>query len=79
MLQRRRNTKAARKFLERALKKTRQIPRVLIADKLKSTRSARRDILPQTQFRAHKALNNRCENSHQPTRKERQMRKFKDS
>jgi putative transposase len=79
LLQKRRNAKAAKRFLLRALKRTRVAPRVLVADKLKSTRSARRAILPNTEFRAHKGLNNVCENSHQPTRnKERQMRKFKD-
>ena len=79
LLQKRRNAKAARRFLLKALKRVGVPPRVLIADKLKSTRSARRDVLPTSEFRAHKGLNNICENSHQPTRnKERQTRKFKD-
>jgi putative transposase len=65
--------------LLKALKRVGVPPRVLIADKLKSTRSARRDVLPTSEFRAHKSLNNICENSHQPTRnKERKTRKFKD-
>ena len=41
---------------------------------------AKRVLLPNTEHRCHKRLNNRIENSHQPTReKERQMRKFKAS
>jgi putative transposase len=35
-------------------------------------------VLPQTEHRQHKGLNNRAENSHQPTRqRERRMRRFK--
>ena len=40
LLQKRRNAKAAKRFLSRALKRTGMAPRVLVADKLKSTRSA---------------------------------------
>jgi putative transposase len=50
----------------------------MITDKLKSYKAAKKTILKSTEHRSHKRLNNRCENSHQPTReKERQMRKFK--
>jgi putative transposase len=79
LLQKHRNPKAAKRFLLRDLKRTGVTPRVLVADKLKSARSARRAILPNTEFRAHKILNNVYENSHQSTRnKERQKRNFKD-
>jgi putative transposase len=55
-----------------------EAPRVLITDKLKSYGKAKRILLPNTEHRCHKRLNNRIENSHQMTReKERQMRKFK--
>ena len=55
------------------------VPRVVITDKLASYGAAMRDILPSVEHRRHKGLNNRAENSHQPTReRERRMRRFKD-
>ncbi len=54
------------------------MPRVLITDKLASYSAAARDVLPGVEHRRHKGLNNRAENSHQPTReRERRMRRFK--
>jgi len=39
---------------------------------------AKREALPSVEHRQHKRLNNRAENSHQPTReRERRMRRFK--
>ena len=39
---------------------------------------AKREIMPTVEHRQHKGLNNRAENSHQPTRRrERQMKRFK--
>jgi DDE domain len=56
------------------------VPRVIITDKLKSYRAAKREILPGVEHRQHKRLNNRAENSHQPTRlREKKMRKFKSA
>jgi putative transposase len=53
------------------------VPRVIITDKLPSY-GAKKEILPGVEHRQHKGLNNRAENSHQPTRQqEKQMRKFK--
>jgi putative transposase len=53
---------------------------VLITDKLKSYGAAKREILPGVEHRQHKGLNNRAENSHQPTRlREKKMRKFKSA
>ncbi|WP_244422645.1 DDE-type integrase/transposase/recombinase [Ktedonobacter racemifer] len=53
------------------------IPRVIITDKLKSYSAAKHEILPGVEHRQHKRLNNRAENSHQPTRRrEKKMRKF---
>src|SRR5205823_15101215 len=53
-------------------------PRVVITDKLASSPPALRRVLPKTEHRRHKGLNNRAENSHQPTRqRERAMRRFK--
>jgi putative transposase len=52
--------------------------RVLITDKLKSYSAAKRQILPGVEHRQHKGLNNRAENSPQPTRRrERIMKRFK--
>src|SRR5262249_11651246 len=40
--------------------------------------AAKREIMPGIEHRQHKGLNNRAENSHQPTRRrERQMKQFK--
>ena len=50
----------------------------MITDKLASYRAAKREIIPGVKHRQHKGLNNRAENSHQPTRRrERQMKRFK--
>lgn len=78
LLQRRRNTKAAKRFFQRILKKYYFTPRLMITDKLRSYKAAKRSILKSTEHRSHKRLNNRIERSHQNTRlRERQMRKFK--
>jgi putative transposase len=53
---------------------------VIITDKLKSYAAAKREILPGVEHRQHKGLNNRAENSHQPTRlREKKMRRFKSA
>src|SRR6476660_7159798 len=55
------------------------MPRVLITDKLKSYGAATRAILPSVQHRQHRYLNNRAENSPQPTgQRERRMQRFQD-
>jgi transposase-like protein len=51
------------------LKKQGRAPRVLITDKLKSYAAAKREIMPGAEHRQHKGLNNRAENSYQPTRR----------
>jgi putative transposase len=54
------------------------VPRVIITDKLKSYGAAKREILPGVEHRQSRYLNNRCENSHRPTRqRERRMQGFK--
>jgi putative transposase len=40
---------------------------VLITDKLKSYGAAKREILSSVEHRQHRYLNNRAENSHQPS------------
>ena len=52
----------------------------MISDKLASYGAAKREIMPGIEHRQHKGLNNRAENSHQPTRRrERQMKQFKSA
>ena len=49
-----------------------------ILDKLASYPAAKKELMPGVEHRRHKGLNNRAENSHQPTRRrERQMKRFK--
>jgi putative transposase len=69
LVQSRRNTKAAKRLMRKLLKGQGQSPRVMITDKLRSYRAAKRDIMPGVEHRSHKGLNNRAENSHQPTRR----------
>jgi putative transposase len=68
LVQRRRDKHAAKKFFRKRLKSLTYVPRVLITDKLKSYGAAKRDLLPSVEHRQHCYLNNRAENSHQPTR-----------
>ncbi len=78
--QSRRNTHAAKRFFRKLLKGLQYVPRVIITDKLKSYGAAKREILPGVEHRQHKGLNNRAENSHQPTRlREKKMRRFKSA
>jgi len=78
LLQSRRNKAAAKKFFRKLLKGCQYVPRVLITDKLASYGAAKQEVLPSVEHRQHKRLNNRAENSHQPTRqRERVMRRFK--
>ena len=78
LVQSRRNKQAAKKFFKKRLKGLRYVPRVLITDKLKSYAAAKREVMPGVAHRQHRYLNNRCENSHRPTReRERRMPRFK--
>lgn len=53
-------------------------PRVIVTDKLRSYQKPIKQMSPDTEHRRHKGLNNRAENSHQPTRrKEKCLIKFK--
>jgi putative transposase len=74
----RRNTAAARRFFRKLLKTTASVPRVVITDKLRSYGAALREVMPSVEHRSAKYLNNRAENSHQPTRqRERAMKGFR--
>jgi putative transposase len=78
LVQSQRDKAAAKKFFRKLLKGLTYVPRVIITDKLKSYGAAKRDILPGVEHRQHRYLNNRAENSHQPTRqRERRMQGFK--
>lgn len=80
LVQSRRNTKAATRLMQKLLKQQGTAPRVMITDKLRSYEAAKRKIMPGVEQRSHKGLNNRAENSHQPTRRrERIMKRFKSS
>ena len=68
LVQSRRNKKAAKRFFRKLLKGLQDVPRVIITDKLKSYGAAKAEIMPGVEHRQHKGLNNRAENSHQPTR-----------
>jgi putative transposase len=77
LVQRRRNKRAAKKFFRKLLKGLSYVPRVIITDQLKSYGAAKREFLPGVEHRQHRYLNNRAENSHQPTRqRERRMQRF---
>jgi putative transposase len=78
LVQSRRNKKAAKRFFRKLLKGCRYVPRVIITDKLASYGAAKREVLPSVEHRQHRYLNNRAENSRQPTRqRERRMQGFK--
>jgi putative transposase len=78
LVQGRRDKKAAKRFFRKLLKGLAYVPRVIITDQLKSYGAALREILPSVDHRQHRYLNNRAENSHQPTRqRERRMQGFK--
>jgi putative transposase len=80
LVQSRRDAKAAKRLLRKLLKKQVRAPRVIVTDKLKSYAAAKRTIMPGVEHRQHKGVNNRAENSHQPTRRrERQMKRFKSA
>ena len=80
LVQRRRDTRAAQRLMKRLLKSAIIPPRVMITDKLRSYGAARAKMGLQVEHRQHKGLNNRAENSHQPTRRrERIMKQFKSA
>ena len=68
LVQSRRNSNAAKQFFGKLLKGLHYVPRVINTDKLAGCQVAHRDILASVEHRRSKYLNNRAENSHQPTR-----------
>ena len=74
----RRDRKAALKFLKRAMKRYGQ-PKVIVTDRLRSYRTAMNVIGNAADQECGRWLNNRAENSHQPfRRREGGMSKFRD-
>ena len=80
LVQSRRDQRAAKRLLRKLLKRQGRAPRVMITDKLASYSAAKREVMPGVEHRRRKGLNNRAENSHQPTRRrERQRKRFKSA
>jgi putative transposase len=78
LMQQHRDTQAAKRFFRKLLKQQGFVPRVIVTDKLKSYEAVQKHMLKSVEHRQHKGLNNRAENSHQPTRtRARRMRRFK--
>ena len=80
LVQRRRDRMAAKQFFRKLLKGLTYVPRVIVTDQLRSYGAALREFLPGVEHRQHRYLNNRAENSHQPTRqREGRMQRFKSA
>jgi putative transposase len=80
LVQSRRDAKAAKRFFRKLLTGLQYVPRVLVTDKLASYGVAHREMMGSVTHRKSKYLNNRAENSHQPTRqRERAMKRFKSA
>jgi len=83
LLQKRCDKAAAKRFLKRLLRLN-PVPRKIVTDQLRSYPAAKADIpalahVKHVFVKAAARLNNRAENSHQPTReRERRMRGFHD-
>jgi putative transposase len=77
-LQKRRDSKAAKRFFKKLLKTHRNEPRKIVTDKLRSYGVAHRELIPDSIHDNSQYANNRAELFHQPTRvRERGMRRFK--
>ena len=74
----RRDRRAALKFLKRAMKRYGR-PELIVTDRLRSYGAAMKDIGVEDRQRCGRWLNNRAENSHQPfRRREGAMARFRD-
>ena len=67
LVQSRRNKRAAKKFFRKLLKGLQYVPRAIITDKLRSYAAAKVEVMPSVEHQQQGRLNNRAENSHQPT------------
>ena len=78
LVQSRRDARSAERLLRKLMKRQECVPRVMITDKPRSYGAAARVIMAGVEHRQHKGLDNRAENSHQPTRRrEGIMKRFK--
>jgi len=83
LLQKRRDRAAAKRFFKHLIRSC-PVPRKIVTDQLRSYPAAKADILELANVKhvfvkAAARVNNRAENSHQPTReRERRMRGFRD-
>ncbi len=83
LLQKRRDKAAAKRLFQRVLRSN-PVPRKIVTDQLRSYPAAKADIpelanVKHVFVKASAGVNNRAENSHQPTReRERRMRGFRD-
>ena len=78
LVQKRRNTGAAKSFFRKLLKGLQYVPNRLVTDKLRSYGAAHRVSMPSVHHCTTQYANNRAEVSHQPTRqREHHMRRFK--
>jgi DDE superfamily endonuclease len=78
LVQRRRDKAAAVKLMRKLLKKQGFAPDVLVTDKLRSYGAAKSAMGLSARHEQGLRMNNRAENSHQPTRRrERKMQRFK--
>jgi putative transposase len=83
LVQKRRDKAAAKRFFKRVLRSS-PVPRKIVTDQLRSYPAAKAEIpelanVKHVFVKAAARLNNRAENSHQPTReRERRMRGFRD-
>jgi putative transposase len=83
LLQKRRDKAAAKRFFKRMLRSS-PVPRKIVTDQLRSYPATEAEIpelanVKHVFVKAAARLNNRAENSHQPTReRERRMRGFRD-
>jgi putative transposase len=83
LLQKRRDKDAAKRFFKRVMRSN-PVPRKIVTDQLRSYPAAKAEIpklanVKHVFVKAAARLNNRAENSHQPTReRERRMRGFRD-
>jgi len=77
LLQPRRDRHPAARFFRKLLKRSGRVPHRLVTDRLGSYRAAHRLIMPSVVHDTTRYANNRAEVSHQPTQRERHMRRFK--
>ncbi len=79
LVTKKRDKRAAKRFFRKLLR-AHPKPRVVVTDKLRSYGAALKELLPYTEHRQSRYLNNRAENSHQRTRRrERALQRFTSS